>query len=53
MTSGTGFGSSNPSELHFGLGTRSQVDSITVTWADGEKSVFLDVPTKRKALISR
>ena len=53
MTSGFGFGSSGPTELHFGLGTRSQVDSITVTWADGEQSVFLDVPTKRKLVISR
>lgn len=53
MTSGAGFGSTAPAELHFGLGSRSQVDSITVTWSDGEQSVFRDVPTKRKVVISR
>ena len=53
MTSGFGFGSSGPNELHFGLGARSKVDSISVTWADGEQSVFVDIPSKRKLTISR
>jgi enediyne biosynthesis protein E4 len=53
MTTGGGFGSTTPSELHFGLGSLTTIDEIRVTWFDGDTSVFKELPTNRKVLITR
>ena len=35
LMGGSGFGSSNDPVLHFGLGTETQVDTITIRWPSG------------------
>jgi len=44
---GTGYASSGPPELHFGLGSNETVDAITVTWPDGQTSSFRNVPSRQ------
>ncbi len=50
---GTNYASSGPPEAHFGLGSHEVVDTITVTWPDGEMSTFHDVPSRQILSITR
>ncbi len=34
-----------PGELHFGVGDAERVDSLVITWPDGVKETFNDLPT--------
>ncbi len=49
----TALASSGPLELHFGLGDLDQVDSITVDWPDGRRSVFGAVATRQRLTITQ
>lgn len=53
MAGGTGYGSSGPPEVHFGLETDELVEQIQVTWPDGEMDVLYDIPTRQGILIPR
>lgn len=39
-----GYQSSVAPRLHFGLGSRSKIDSLVVIWPDGQPEVFPDIP---------
>ena len=48
-----GFLSSSTHKLHFGLGQRTKVDSIQVTWPDGKRQVVNDSEVNQHLIISR
>jgi hypothetical protein len=50
---GTSYASSDPLEVHFGLGDNDTVKKILVTWPDGEQSLQRDVETRQTLEISR
>lgn len=50
---GTSYASSDPLEVHFGLGDNDTVERILVTWPDGEQSLEKDVATRQQLEISR
>jgi hypothetical protein len=41
---GSGFQSSEDPRLHFGLGAATKVDSVSVTWPNGETTTHPGVP---------
>ena len=43
LRSGGSYLSQNDMRLHFGLGSATRADSITVRWPSGEKTVLKDV----------
>jgi len=47
-----GFLSSVDSQLHFGLGANTQVDSVVVVWPDGKKSIQLNPAPNQVLTIS-
>jgi len=53
MAGGTSIASSNPLQLHFGLGDVDVVDAITVTWPDGEKVVLPGMNARRNVVVTR
>ena len=48
-----GFQSSVDPRLHFGLGTATQVDSLTVTWPDGRSQRLTNVAADRAITLSQ
>ena len=44
VTAGAGFMTQLSNVLHFGLGERTAVDRVVVTWPDGEVQVFEEAP---------
>ncbi len=50
---GTSYASSDPLEVHFGLGEHDTVDKILVTWPDGAQSLSTDVATRQSVEIHR
>jgi enediyne biosynthesis protein E4 len=50
---GTSYASSDPLEVHFGLGDHDTVDKILVTWPDGEQSLSRGITTRQQVEISR
>ncbi len=48
----TGLASGGPLLAHFGLGSTSILDALTVYWPDGDVSAFTNIPT-RQALVVR
>ena len=44
ITAGSGYLSSDDPRLHFGLGERTQVDRIEITWPSGINQVLEKVP---------
>lgn len=48
----TGLASGGPLLAHFGLGSTSVLDALTVYWPDGDVSAFTNIPT-RQALVVR
>ncbi|WP_299762297.1 VCBS repeat-containing protein [uncultured Dokdonia sp.] len=48
LTLSRGFQSSVSPKLHFGLGKKSIIDTLTVTWPDGKKEVVLNLETNKK-----
>jgi enediyne biosynthesis protein E4 len=53
FSGGTGYASSAPPELHFGLGMVDVVDSIRVVWPDGKESVLENVTPRQQVTITR
>ena len=51
LRSGGSYLSQNDMRLHFGLGSATRADSITVRWPSGEKSVLRDVGADRVVTI--
>jgi hypothetical protein len=49
----TGYASSGPPEVHFGLGMRDSVDVVEVVWPDGERSSVGPVQTRRRIELHR
>ena len=47
LRSGSNYVSQQPCEAHFGLGTATTVDRLTVVWPDGEVDLFHDIPSNR------
>jgi hypothetical protein len=45
--SGGSYMSQNDMRLHFGLGTRTKVDSVEIVWPNGTVQRFTDVPVNR------
>jgi tetratricopeptide (TPR) repeat protein len=43
VQSGGGFGSTNSYPIEFGLGTRTQVDSLIVRWPSGQRDVYTSI----------
>jgi hypothetical protein len=43
ITNASNYVSQNPSQLHFGLGDATVIDSIVVQWMDGSESTHLNV----------
>ncbi len=50
---GTSYASSDPLEVHFGLGDNETVERILVTWPDGKQSLERDVETRQSVEITR
>jgi hypothetical protein len=50
---GTGYASSNPPEVHLGLGEAEWIDRLTITWPDGVQHVLENVPTRRVLTLTR
>ncbi|HEX2750260.1 MAG TPA: VCBS repeat-containing protein, partial [Verrucomicrobiales bacterium] len=42
-----------PAELHFGLGTAAQADSLRVRWPDGTEETFGPVPANQRCVVER
>jgi hypothetical protein len=53
LAGGTGFASSLPPEVHFGLAQVDTVPRLVVRWPDGERSVLTAVPARRRIVITR
>jgi hypothetical protein len=51
LHSGGSYLSQNDMRLHFGLGSATRADSITVRWSSGEKTVLRDVAADRVVTI--
>jgi tetratricopeptide (TPR) repeat protein len=47
MKGSEGFGSTNPYRIHFGLGTRTRVDSLEILWPGGTKQTLTGVGVDR------
>ncbi len=47
VLAGSGFKSMSTLALHFGVGTSTTVDEISVTWPDGTRSIRRDVPANQ------
>jgi len=50
---GGGYMSFDAPIVHFGLGSVEKVDSVTVTWSDGAKTVLTDLPAGARYRIER
>lgn len=48
ITAGTSFMGQEPAESHFGLGSATSVDLLTIKWPDGTESSFADVPANQE-----
>ncbi len=53
LRSGSNYVSQQPCEAHFGLGTASVVDRLSVVWPDGEVDVFHEVPANRFLVLEK
>ena len=53
VIAGGSYASSNPTSQHFGLASNSQVDSMTITWPDGEVESFNDFEADRLVTITK
>ncbi len=53
VLSGGSFASSHPSAQHFGLGVNTMVNSIEVTWPDGQLDTWLDVAADQYLVLQK
>ena len=51
VTLGSNFASHNPTDQLFGLGSMSQVDTLTVEWPDGERTVMQTLAANQELVI--
>ena len=52
MAGGTGLFSSNPAEVHFGLGDAEAVE-LRVTWPDGVSETWASVESRQHVILVR
>jgi hypothetical protein len=50
---GTGYASSPPPELHFGVGMNDQVDVVRVIWPDGREDEVTGLTTRQQVTLTR
>jgi len=48
VKAGEGFGSTNPTRLHFGLGKRTSVDALDIRWPDGSRRTLTSPPVNKR-----
>lgn len=48
----TNIASASPPVAHFGLGELDEVERLEITWPDGGRSVFTDLPTRAKITVT-
>ena len=53
VTSGRGFGSSDPPTLHFGLGKNPRIDHLRVRWPDGSSAEYPSPPVDKRIVIHK
>ncbi len=53
VTAGRGFASTDPTVLHFGLGSSARVDSVRVVWPDGRQQTLEGQQADRRITIRR
>lgn len=53
LTAGRGFGSTDPPELHFGLGKRTRADSVEIRWPDGTSQTLAGVKADQTIEVRR
>jgi hypothetical protein len=53
VTAGRGFASTDPTVLHFGLGSAARLDSVRVVWPDGRQQTLEGQPADRRIKIRR
>ena len=51
VTLGSNFASHNPTDQIFGLGSMAQVDTLTVEWPDGERTVMQALAANQELVI--
>ena len=53
ITSSNGFLSGSDPRVHFGLGSSSIINKVVVTWPDGDRSTFRDLPADQYITLER
>ncbi len=53
VAGGLNFASGGPPVAHFGVGTSSLVETLSVQWSDGTEQVFHDVPVRRRVTVEK
>jgi hypothetical protein len=53
LAGGTGFASSPPPELHFGLGMADQVDKLDIRWMDGREDTLTNITARQQVTLTR
>src|SRR4030095_1565067 len=53
VTSGRGFGSSDPPTLHFGLGKNTRIEQLRVRWPDGSSADYPPPPVDGRIRIRK
>ncbi len=53
VAGGTGYASSPPPELHFGVGMNDSVEAIRVIWPDGAENEIREIETRQQVTITR
>ncbi|MFT4974163.1 MAG: hypothetical protein ACI8S6_000045 [Myxococcota bacterium] len=49
----TGFASSAPAQLHFGLGDTDLIDAIQITWPGGDTTRYTDIPALQHLVVTQ
>jgi hypothetical protein len=52
-TSASGYASSNLDAVHFGLGSRTEVDEVKIFWPDGRQQVLKDVSANQTIVVQQ
>ncbi len=53
VLAGSGFGSTDPPILHFGLGKLKKVDRVEIVWPDGTRQSLDSLPVNRASIIRK
>ena len=52
IASGTSLGAGDQLAAHFGLGTATQADSLTILWPSGLTQIFTNLPANQRLVIT-